>query len=148
MPSSILVDHHHHASGKQTSADIEVHLLPCQVQHTGYAPVKEYFGTAESHTAYVGDKDLPVADSKNKVATFRGRLLNGTEVDLPDGTVGAILSTTGHQKDDKELWEVESSFKTFTHWNFDRPTLPTDTPQRWMEWFEIAKAVHEPVSDA
>ncbi|KAI4793375.1 hypothetical protein E4T44_12668 [Aureobasidium sp. EXF-8845] len=60
-----------------------INVLPCRIQHNG--PVN---ATTRHWTPQVS------ADEKSNTAYFRGRKLNGTVVDLPDGYTGAILQKT------------------------------------------------------
>lgn len=50
----------------------EIHLMPCRIDYTGPANVSNYFRPERS-------------ENGNLAATFRGRLLNGTDVKLPEG---------------------------------------------------------------
>jgi ribonuclease H2 subunit C len=54
-----------------------INVLPCRIQHNG--PVN---ATTRHWTPQVS------ADGKSNTAYFRGRKLNGTVVDLPDGYTG------------------------------------------------------------
>ncbi|KAI4793287.1 hypothetical protein E4T44_12685 [Aureobasidium sp. EXF-8845] len=60
-----------------------VNVLPCRIQHNG--PVN---ATTRHWTPQVS------ADGKSNTAYFRGRKLNGTVVNLPDGYTDTILPTT------------------------------------------------------
>ena len=54
--------------------DVSVQHLPCQIQYTGGAPISTYF-------VVNGDKE-------GKEATFRGRLLKGEVISLPENITG------------------------------------------------------------
>lgn len=54
--------------------DVKVQHLPCEIQYTGGAPISTYFVVKE--------------DEEGKEATFRGRLLKGEVISLPENTAG------------------------------------------------------------
>ncbi|EMP39225.1 Ribonuclease H2 subunit C [Chelonia mydas] len=56
-----------------------LHLLPCEVEHNGSAPVDRYFTPAIRQ------------GSQEKSVSFRGRSLKGQEVMVPQGYVGLVL---------------------------------------------------------
>jgi hypothetical protein len=55
-------------------------LLPLHIEHDGPAPIDTYFNI---------DRD----DNGNKVATFRGRMMYGVDLALPEGYAGVVLQT-------------------------------------------------------
>ena len=61
-------------SRERTAANARVEHIPCEIQFNGSAPVSSYF--------VVND------DNKVKEAMFRGRLLKGERVSLPEGVNG------------------------------------------------------------
>lgn len=61
-------------SRERTASNAKVEHIPCEIQFNGSAPVSSYF--------VVND------DNKIKEAMFRGRLLKGERVSLPEGING------------------------------------------------------------
>ena len=59
------------------SATSQAHLMPCDIQFNGSAPVSVYFKPTETDAA------------------FRGRKLQGMELPLPPGYSGAVLQVGG-----------------------------------------------------
>lgn len=57
--------------------DVTVQHLPCEIQYTGGAPISTYFVVKE--------------DAEGKEATFRGRLLKGEVISLPEKTSGLLV---------------------------------------------------------
>lgn len=61
-------------SKERVASNAKVEHIPCEIQFNGSAPVSSYF--------VVND------DNKIKEAMFRGRLLKGERVSLPEGING------------------------------------------------------------
>lgn len=59
-----------------------VHQLPCCVKHDGPASISQYF---KPKPTLVSDEGLPLQQ-----AHFRGRLLHGTTLPLPNGYSGTL----------------------------------------------------------
>ena len=66
-------------SRERTASDAKVEHIPCEIQFNGSAPVSSYF--------VVND------DNKVKEAMFRGRLLKGERVSLPEGVNGTQMDS-------------------------------------------------------
>lgn len=108
-----------------------IHLLPCNIHHDGPAPVQNYFQTQPIVKGQSSDK-------QHSIANFRGRLLEGLTVDLPQSTVGCVIHTN---RGDNSL-EVHSTFKSMTIWEHD--TTPSDdVMDKSMEYIDIANIVSD-----
>lgn len=75
--------------------------------------------------------------------SFRGHLLNGKEMTVPEGYKGVTLSE--HKKPDSETEDrslhVTGAFSQFTYWNFDKIPSDSDALKRALDWIDIAKVV-------
>lgn len=106
--------------------------------------------------------------------SFRGRTLKGTVVSIPEGYVGTVYKSfnplpqnsntrdgkptdtmdedqeyeamlKGMQEERKTL-KTQAQFKEFVMWGHDeQPSLKTEKVLRAMQWFDIAKVLHEPL---
>ena len=81
--------------GKLQSKPVVLHNLPCRIHADGEAPVSDYFhvvvadplsGPRSSASA------MNTGAEKQYSASFRGRKLAGTKMDLPDKARGIVLS--------------------------------------------------------
>uniref|UniRef100_A0A915DTN3 Uncharacterized protein n=1 Tax=Ditylenchus dipsaci TaxID=166011 RepID=A0A915DTN3_9BILA len=87
----------------------KLHSIPCKVEFTGASPVSQYF---EEENLLNG----------NIAATFRGRLLYGQEVALPEKyCIFATKESEAHPGSSKSL-QIESTFKKFNSWDYDCET--------------------------
>nr|XP_043895822.1 ribonuclease H2 subunit C isoform X2 [Solea senegalensis] len=102
-----------------------VHLLPCEIEHSGSAQVSQYF------TATTKDRKC------EKTVSFRGRELKGQEISCPQGYTGLVLKETNKPGSDQEL----------TYWNLETPPNSDDMIVMAMDWPELADAIHGPVQD-
>ncbi|EJW83237.1 hypothetical protein WUBG_05854 [Wuchereria bancrofti] len=84
----------------------EFHSLPCRIEYDGPAKVSQYFITER-----LGDD--------RKIATFRGRILNGVQQKFPDGYRLFVAIEKGI-KDNSRVFEVSGSAKSFMLWEYDR----------------------------
>eukprot|EP00042_Codosiga_hollandica_P020407 m.66002 g.66002 ORF g.66002 m.66002 type:complete len:125 (-) comp49838_c0_seq1:9-383(-) len=109
-----------------------VHLMPFQAARAGPANVAAYF---TPHIAQQPDGSL--------TSSFRGRLLRGAHVALPEGYTGKILRETSKGTQNRQA-EVVGSFKSFTYWNLETPPRETDNIRKALGWIELAKAIHDP----
>lgn len=73
-------------------------------------------------------------DSKILTASFRGRPLLGTKVELPAGFKGKVV---GKDKNDIK------SFNEFYYWNWDEKPCEDDEILKALQWLKLAKAIHE-----
>lgn len=117
-------------------AQAEVHMLPCEVQFTGSAPVGAYFKPKQKGAAVE--------------ACFRGRQLRGRRVKPPSGFVGAILQDTaaGNCHDgEQRKWLHKSSFDDFTYWQHDDAPTGSEPPFKAMRFAGLASVLHAAPED-
>ncbi|XP_030426350.1 ribonuclease H2 subunit C [Gopherus evgoodei] len=119
-----------------------LHLLPCEVEHNGSAPVDRYFTPA-----------IRQGSQAEKSVSFRGRSLKGQEVMVPQGYVGLVLKEDQRPCTEEEppvLQErtvrLKSTFGTLTVWNLERAPSADDGLLLALNWPGIAEAIHAPVS--
>ncbi|VDK65396.1 unnamed protein product [Onchocerca ochengi] len=84
----------------------EFHSLPCRIEYNGPAKVSQYFITDE-----LGDD--------TKIATFRGRVLNGVQQQFPDG-YRLYIVVEKRNSDNNRVFEVSGSATSFMRWEYDR----------------------------
>ncbi|KAM3719624.1 Ribonuclease H2 subunit [Dirofilaria immitis] len=84
----------------------EFHSLPCKIEYDGPARVSQYFIIEE------------LEDDK-KIATFRGRILNGIQQQFPGGYRLYVAVEKG-SKDNSRVFEVIGSATSFMRWEYDR----------------------------
>ncbi|XP_059162022.1 ribonuclease H2 subunit C-like [Physella acuta] len=113
--------------------------IPCRIHFDGKAKVSDFFQKTICDESSNGNKEL--------AATFRGRPLNGVEVNLPSGFTGLVLKE--HHKrtteDEERKLIATHSFDKFTHWNLDKQPTSDDLIQRALQWVDISSALHKPV---
>ncbi|KAK7329895.1 hypothetical protein VNO77_24076 [Canavalia gladiata] len=114
-----------------------VHQLPCCIKHDGPASVSHYFKPKPSG---VGDEGLALQQ-----AHFRGRLLQGTTLHLPQGYRGFILGKKTSEEN-SHSWETKATFHDITYWNHDYLPSHNDDFFRASHWLTLAKALHNPVT--
>lgn len=66
------------------STECHPHLLPCEIRHTGAAPVSAYF------------KPTSLGDANDVICHFRGRELHGRTRQLPEGYEGLVSAAARH----------------------------------------------------
>ena len=131
---------------KEGAAGSQLHLLPCEIQHTGSAAVGRYFKPQASAEGEPGSWQ----------AAFRGRRLRGETVRPPAGYVGAVLQDTQQASvadDEERRWLHKSSFDVFTVWSHDDAVDTEDEPVfKAMRFAGIADVLHgdhaEPTAEA
>ncbi|CAF0912908.1 unnamed protein product [Rotaria sp. Silwood1] len=73
-------------------------------------------------------------DNNNKlVASFRGRPLDGEQLDIPNDYIGILTNSS----------KYVSSFDKFIYFNLDCSTSKNDCIARSIEWLSLAKILHE-----
>lgn len=129
----------------------ECHLMPCRIEcKSSTVMAKEYFvplikrkkdKSEEVWDEVDGDKktvatnkDLPLESLFT--ASFRGRPLEGCQVQLPEGYKCVAAS-----KEPKS--EAGGEFNKFTYWNWDKQPDKEDSIQRAFQWIAVAKAIHD-----
>ncbi|CAB4022296.1 Ribonuclease H2 subunit C [Paramuricea clavata] len=121
------------SSMKSASEVSNVHFLPCKIQHNGEAKVDEYF-----QCSIKGEPD-----GKQQVS-FRGRILQGETMNVPEGYYGYVLTEDRKPVTDEEdrSFKVSNKFSKFTYWNLeDTPSL-NDKIKKAMQWVNISSAIH------
>ncbi len=104
-----------------------VHLLPCNIEFDGTAPVNSYFQISE------GKRD-------QMLTHFRGRELVGKKLKLPDGVIGLNAVQDTRKQSDNIHWEITGNFHEINVWQHD---VAMDLTQinECLEWFELAESV-------
>ena len=124
--------------------------------------------------ARVNDFFLVREEGANLTASFRGRGIKGMRLAVPEEYTGAVVMVTEERKakkpkksskyseDDEEDDEDEESpapasggrtgtvakvFRSMTVWQHDTAPLETDNPAQWMQWPQLAAALHAPVEE-
>lgn len=115
------------------------HWMPCEIEHTGSAPVSSFFEPNITETAGAASKDAPSLTS-----SFRGRPLLGSELSLPDGFV-AVTLRNGRLDDEPTLRPMERVSKLI-HWNWDQPSGTNSSAHQAMDWLKVSEELHKPVS--
>ena len=103
------------------------HLLPCDIQYSGGAPVSRYF--------------KPTATE----AAFRGRHLCGVELKLPAGYSGALLQDTklaSVADGEERRWMHRGTIDSFSLWKHDEKPQEDDPLLNVMRWANVASVLH------
>ncbi|XP_050920886.1 uncharacterized protein C12B10.15c [Lathyrus oleraceus] len=119
-----------------------VHLLPCCIKHDGPTEVSHYF--KPKPTGVVGEDGLQLQQSH-----FRGRLLEGTTLQLPHNYSGFVLgkkNSSSKSDESSDSWESSATFKDITYWNHDCVPSQNDDFFRAFRWISVAEALHSPVT--
>ncbi len=114
-------------------AAAEAHLLPCEVQYSGPAPVSAYF------------KPSPLPDQGTHGAAFRGRKLLGRTVALPEGYTGTVLQDTNTASiadGEERKWLQKGTFNSLTYWNHDDQPSGDEPLFKAMQLAGLASALH------
>jgi len=113
---------------------VKLHYLPFFVGYEGSAPVQQYF--------------IPEGGPTETLrASFRGRLLQGKTLSIPEGYDGVILQQGRSTGSGQKKWTVAGRFNEWVYWNHDTPPQAGDLPQQWMEWPLLAKQLHQQVTE-
>ncbi|EFO26312.1 hypothetical protein LOAG_02167 [Loa loa] len=145
-------------NGRMSNDDFtnEFHSLPCKIEYDGPAKVSQYFVTEE-------------LEDNQKVATFRGRILNGVQQQFPDAyrlyiavekedRVSELVSFSSRRKersaaenrlkvdsgiqefaDNSRVFEVSGSAASFTRWEYDRSSSYQSPLVRAIGYLNIAE---------
>ncbi|PNW80104.1 hypothetical protein CHLRE_08g378100v5 [Chlamydomonas reinhardtii] len=83
-------------------------------------------------------------------AFLRGRVLRGSDVELPAGYRGLLLRPAPGAQDSSDAcersWVAAATFDRFTAWNHDTAPSASDPVRRALEWCALAKQVHAAVT--
>ena len=133
-------------SESASMAPTTVHHMPCAIKCDGYAGVSTYF---QSTVEQKGEDKLE--------ARFRGRLLEGRNVNLPESVQGYVFrekapaDTGGNigdpsaEEDCERAWSVEGKFSKLTYWTHDKVMSQHDHIPQTLEWMRHAEALHAPL---
>ncbi|CAG9532059.1 unnamed protein product [Cercopithifilaria johnstoni] len=121
-PKSIIFENGPMSNGDFTN---EFHLLPCKIKYDGPAKVSQYFITEE------------LGDGK-KVATFRGRILNGVKQQFPDGYV-LYAVVEKENRDNSRVFEISGSATSLMRWEYDRSTSYQSSLVRAISYVNVAE---------
>ncbi|KAI3664885.1 hypothetical protein L6452_43496 [Arctium lappa] len=123
----------------------QVHQLPCCIKYNGPSPVSHYFKPKST--------GIEVDGLNVKEAYFRGRKLQGTTVPLPDDYSGFVIGRKSSAKrkacnnvTTTASWQMNAKFQNITLWNHDNLPSKEDGFLRAFHWFDVAKALHKPVT--
>ncbi|PWA89125.1 Ribonuclease H2, subunit C [Artemisia annua] len=124
----------------------EIHQVPCVIKLNGPAPVSDYFKPKLT--------GVEVDGLNVKEAYFRGRKLQGATVSLPHGYSGFVIGkkTSAKRKasdtdaETTDSWQANAKFQNITFWNHDNLPSKEDAFLRAFHWFDLAKALHKPVT--
>nr|XP_043608328.1 uncharacterized protein C12B10.15c [Erigeron canadensis] len=119
----------------------EIHQVPCCIKYNGPSPVSHYFKPKSIGIEVDG---LDVME-----AYFRGRKLQGTTMSLHNGYSGFVIgkNTSAKRKTcDTNAWKMKAKFQNITLWNHDDLPSKEDPFLRAFHWFDVAKALHKPVT--
>ncbi|KAG0365101.1 hypothetical protein BGZ54_006866 [Gamsiella multidivaricata] len=131
--------------------------------------------TVVSETTSTSTSTTAATTTSVPEVSFRGRTLKGTVIPVPEGYIGTIYKSydapaaahaqkynrdedeamdedqeyeamlNGMQEERKAL-RTKAQFKEFMMWGHDeQPTLRSEKVVRAMQWFDIAKVLHEPL---
>jgi hypothetical protein len=104
-----------------------MHLLPCNIEFDGTAPVSSYFQISEGKR-------------EQMIAHFRGRELVGRKLKLPDGVIGLNAVQDTRKQSDNINWEITGNFDEVNVWQHDIAMDLTQINES-LEWFELAESV-------
>lgn len=112
------------------------HWMPCEIEHTGTAPVKSYFDT--------NVKEETVAGNVQLTSSFRGRPLLGSRLSFPDNYTGLMLRTG--RLDDQPTLRPAERISGVTHWNWDQPSGVNSSAYQAFDWLKVSEQLHKPVT--
>uniref|UniRef100_A0A1I7VNB4 Bet_v_1 domain-containing protein n=1 Tax=Loa loa TaxID=7209 RepID=A0A1I7VNB4_LOALO len=114
-------------NGRMSNDDFtnEFHSLPCKIEYDGPAKVSQYFVTEE-------------LEDNQKVATFRGRILNGVQQQFPDA-YRLYIAVEKEDRDNSRVFEVSGSAASFTRWEYDRSSSYQSPLVRAIGYLNIAE---------
>lgn len=127
------------SSLEENSTHSTIHSIPVEIHFDGDANVKQYFDKRATLEGEGGDLK----------STFRGRPLNGKDVEIPSGYKGVIVSKKKIAASDQQdqTLHIEKTFDKFTYWNLETPPTSCDTYLRSLDWLQVAHVIHDPLVD-
>ncbi|KAK3252524.1 hypothetical protein CYMTET_38180 [Cymbomonas tetramitiformis] len=127
------------STDKLTEGKLQTHLVPCAIKSNGVAPISQYFRPEATDQVIDGKTVLHAA--------LRGRELNGARLGVPDGYNGYVMRSS-QPASSETTWTAESQFEELTYWLHDVVPTASDLLPRALEWAELAKEAHAPISAA
>jgi hypothetical protein len=142
--------------------EARLHLLPFAVVPQDDAPMQP---------ARVSDYFLVREEGANLSASFRGRAVKGVRLTVPEGYTGAVLMVSDNgkakkatkrakysedeeedadgepEKVEERKGSVTKVFRSMVVWQHDVALQETDIPMQWMQWPQLAAAMHAPVEE-
>ncbi|GFO21548.1 ribonuclease h2 subunit c-like [Plakobranchus ocellatus] len=112
------------------------HFMPCKIHFDGEAKISDFFCSSFKH------------EDGSLTGKFRGRPLNGKELNVPEGYTGVVL-TEPHKRSTEEedrLLIPSHTFDKFTYWNLDKEPSPDDLIERALQWVDLSAVLHRPLS--
>ncbi|KAL8184147.1 UNVERIFIED_CONTAM: hypothetical protein K2H54_007703 [Gekko kuhli] len=80
--------------------------------------------------------------------SFRGRMLKGKQVLVPEGYMGLVLEEVApYLSSEERNVQVKSTFESMSVWNLERAPNESDEILMAFSWPKIAEGIHAPVAD-
>jgi hypothetical protein len=157
------------------SSSAECHLLPCDIEYDGNAPVHVFFRPTEVHVAGATSDEAATQQLQSEsrdgkqdpavlAAQLRGRgLLCVRPTALPDSVVGTVVSSenatraTGTSAQgacgNSGVELVGGTFTAIHEWHHEHDVRSLKRAElkgngvagRAVEWMEVARSVHDPI---
>eukprot|EP00040_Diaphanoeca_grandis_P009943 m.50955 g.50955 ORF g.50955 m.50955 type:complete len:183 (-) comp21367_c1_seq1:59-607(-) len=130
-----------------------MHLMPCSIASQGRANVTDFFESVirkeidPSRSLFTNYEDVTETPETDGVLTaaFRGRRLRGSNVSIPQGFTGVVLTedrTRRSNGNSATCWVPASKFSKFTLWNLEEIPTDNDPIAQALKWCELSKALH------
>ncbi|XP_064479348.1 uncharacterized protein LOC135392572 [Ornithodoros turicata] len=116
----------------------KIHLLPCEIKHSGKAKVSNYF-----ETMIEDSKEFP----NTLKSSFRGRPLLGRDVSVPADYKGVVFKNLPTESGETKSFYARCGFDKLTYWKWSHPPSGNDKVVLMQDWFAVAKALHGEDSD-
>ncbi|KAL3684138.1 hypothetical protein R1sor_002160 [Riccia sorocarpa] len=119
-----------------------VHMLPCCIGHNGAAAVSTFFTPTTNGGTNEG--------GQLQEASFRGRGLQGSTLELPADHAGYVLDKSSTTKDQDSMideWQTQAEFRNLTYWNHDSKPSSSDPLPRCFDWLHLSNIIHESISE-
>ncbi|CAG8573931.1 20490_t:CDS:2 [Cetraspora pellucida] len=143
-------------------SEIQLHQLPCNINHNGKANIENYFlvnaldkKNQDMYTLI--DMDRPSSRPTETLyeSFFRGRRLIGRHVMLDDEYEGCIFKESytpnksgplaiNMEIEERRTWETSHKFHSFIVWEHNTVSLPSNNRLlSSLDWLEVANAVSD-----
>ncbi|KXJ27137.1 ribonuclease H2 subunit C [Exaiptasia diaphana] len=115
-----------------------IHSLPCNIDHNGEANISTYFDTTVRST-----------EQQELEASFRGRCLKGSTINVPVGYTGYVFKEERKPITDQEdrVLRATHKFSQFNYWNLETLPSENDAMIKAMQWIDIASVLHKVEDD-